>query len=235
VTWKSDAASIVAAACVLAAGGASAALSTAVRQPLAAPPSASSANADGLPLERQLDGLLTSVLGPGKAAVSVEVVLDHNRTHAAKLRYGSTGTAQQVQTSSSSLSGSGATYRLRAGSTTWARGEQLTTIDTAPGRVRQIHLGLIFSSTVSPRTVRQLKRSVTMLAGIRRGRGDTVAVTRTRFTAPAPRATGLLSRALLSTGRWVLIGVGSLAFLFAMSGFVKGRAVARSAAAAPAA
>src|SRR3954452_2748053 len=56
----------------------------------AEPPAVNAASAE---LQQQLDELLTTTLGRGRAVVSADVVLDGNRSRSARLTYGRRGTA----------------------------------------------------------------------------------------------------------------------------------------------
>jgi hypothetical protein len=79
-------------------------------------------------------------------------------------------------------------------------------------------------STAVPRaTARRLARSVAVAAGLNRARGDTLALTRTRFarSRPAPSAALVAPGAL----RWALLAAGVLAFLFTLTPAARERAL----------
>src|SRR4051812_11856537 len=171
------------------------------------------ADAPGAELQQRLNDLLDSTLGPGKARVSVNLVLDRDRSSATSPRYGRTATALSGRHASTRLTSGATRYRERSDKTTWARGARLTATAFAPGAVRQVHVGLIVDSGVARTTAARLKRVVAAAAGVNRARGDTLAVTRSRFApaaAPAPTRAliGPGLRSGLALGRRVLLAAG---------------------------
>ncbi|WP_028065936.1 flagellar M-ring protein FliF C-terminal domain-containing protein [Solirubrobacter soli] len=166
-------------------------------------------------LERNLNDLLTSVLGPGQAVVSADVTLNSDRTSATQLRYGHRGIALNTAGSRISAANGAARMRRRSGSMTWAHNERLTTTAYAPGAVRRISLGVIVNARVPTATVRTLKRELGTAAGLRRSRGDTISVTRASFAqastaGPLARTT---VRSAIGLARWALLGLGLGAFV----------------------
>jgi hypothetical protein len=147
---------------------------------VAQPPAVNQAGAD---LQQQLVDLLTTTLGPGRAVVSADVVLNGNRSQSARLAYSRRGTALTAST----VKATG--YRAR--STTWGRSQRLTTTTYAPGAVRSIHVAVLVSNTVPAATVRQLRRVLTTAAGLQRARGDGLSITPVAFPKPASLSTRL--------------------------------------------
>jgi flagellar biosynthesis/type III secretory pathway M-ring protein FliF/YscJ len=176
----------------------------------------------GADLQQRLNRMLAGALGPQRALVSADVTLNGDRTQTTALRYRKLGTPVQSQSARTQLTGPGsASYSRAARATAWAHSTTATTTTFAPGAIRQIHLAMLVSTRVAPRTVKQLKRTIAAAAGLNRARGDTFAVTRTAFApvaAPtASRLAALLAkpgaRPALAAGRWVLLIAGVLIFL----------------------
>ena len=170
---------------------------------------ATTSDADVAALAAQVGALVDQTLGPGNASVDVNVTVDHNRTRAVQLSYVRRATALQGQGVRASRTG----YRLNSSATMYARGERVTATTFAPGAVRQIHIGLLVSSRVSPQAAKQLKRTVARFAGLKRSRGDTIALARTAFAAPTTTTAATLLTKLAAV-KWALLGAGVLAFLF---------------------
>jgi flagellar biosynthesis/type III secretory pathway M-ring protein FliF/YscJ len=172
-------------------------------------PSATGASAE---LQRQLNTLVTDVLGADRAVVVANVALDQRRSSATSLTYTSRGITLASRVDRTRASG----YRRRR--TSAARGHDTKRVSTtfAPGTVRRIDLGVIVDSTVPRATVAALRRELAAAAGLKLARGDRITVTRAPFAVRrASTASPLAStavRSALRTLRWLLLGAGAVAF-----------------------
>jgi flagellar M-ring YscJ/FliF-like protein len=197
---------------------------------LAAAPAPAVASA-GTALQDQLNGALARTLGPHRAYVVANVITNRNRVRAQRLTYGPRGTALQSGYAGASASGAGWGFSRRAGSSTWAHNQRLTTTVFAPGAVRRIRLALVVDVKLPRRTVGRLRTMVASLAGLNRARGDRITVTRLPLaaTAAAPARTGMAAllgrRRTLGAALGALLALGVLAFLLiARRDLLRGRA-----------
>jgi flagellar biosynthesis/type III secretory pathway M-ring protein FliF/YscJ len=161
-------------------------------------------------LQQRLTALLAATVGSGRAAVTVNAIVDGNRVSAQSLRYARRAVPVENRFAQTRTAG----YSARSGATTWAHSATVTRTTFAAGGVRQLHIGLVVSAAVPRVTARRLARIVAVAAGVNRARGDTLAVTRVRFATrrPAP-GTALIVPAAL---RWAVLAAGVLAFLFTL-------------------
>jgi flagellar M-ring protein FliF len=164
----------------------------------------------------QINALLTSTLGPGKAIARVHADLNVDQTTVDKVTYGKKSIALQQDLSQETLkSTGGANATLPAGTTTntnaagsYAAGangaggnsnynhktDQTTfgvdkTIQrsvVAPGSVNKLDVALVVDQSIPAAQVTQLQKSVASLAGITPARGDTIAVSRIAFAKQEP-------------------------------------------------
>jgi flagellar biosynthesis/type III secretory pathway M-ring protein FliF/YscJ len=176
-----------------------------------APASSPPVTAAGASLQERLNALLDSSIGRGRAAVTVNAIVDRNRVNAQSLRYARRGVALQSQSARTRTAG----YSARSTATAWAHSATLTSTVFATGGVRQLHIGLMVSTTVPRAAGRRLARTIAVAAGLNRARGDTLAVTRTRFASPRRQsAAPFVPPTAL---RWALLALGVLAFLFTLT------------------
>jgi len=191
-------------------------------------------------LEANLNSLLASTLGPGKAQVQVNSDLNVDQTTRDELKYAKKGVPLQVKTETEKLKGgsakAGGTAGTGANIPTYSAGtagasansnyqrkskEQTVALDktvsktvVAPGTVNKLNVALLVDKTVPAATVASLKQSVATAAGINAARGDAITVTQMPFTKPATPKAGPVPTTMLGPIKWVGLGLATLLFLF---------------------
>jgi flagellar M-ring protein FliF len=167
-------------------------------------------------LTSQINALLTSTLGAGKATARVHADLNVDQTTIDKVTYAKKGTPLTQQTDTETLQSKGGGTSLPAGTTTnTANSAYAATAGTngqsqynhktdettygvdktiqrsivAPGSVNKLDVALVVDSSIPAAQVTQLQKSVASLAGITPARGDTIAVSRIAFAKPAAATT----------------------------------------------
>jgi flagellar M-ring protein FliF len=200
-------------------------------------------------LETQLNALLTSTLGPGKAQVQVNADLNVDKTTQKSLTYAKKGVPDQTTSDVEKLKGAGATAGGTAGTgsniPTYSAGaaggkgssnyshvtktvhnalnKTITTRDVAPGAVTKLNVALMVDKSVPPATVAQLQKTIAAAAGVTPSRGDTISATQLAFAKPPVPKTGPVPTNLLGPLKWVGLGLGTLLFLFFVSRGMKRR------------
>jgi flagellar M-ring protein FliF len=194
-------------------------------------------------LETQLNSLLASTLGAGKAQVRVNADLNVDKTTQKSLTYAKKGVPDQTSSDVEKLKGAGAsaggpagtgtnipTYSAGAaggkGSSNYshtvknvhnALNKTITTRDVAPGAINKLNVALMVDKSVPPATVAQLQKTIAAAAGVTTSRGDTISATQFAFAKPPVAKTGPVPTNLLGPLKWVGLGLGSLLFLFFVS------------------
>jgi flagellar M-ring protein FliF len=164
-------------------------------------------------LEGQINALLTSTLGAGKAIARVHADLDVDQTTIAKVTYakkgtpltknvdsetlkskggaasvpsGTTANATPSYAASATASGAGSSsdYSHTTGQTSFGVNRTVERSVVAPGTVRKLDVALVVDKSVPAAQVTALQKSVASLAGITPKRGDTIAVTQIAFAKP---------------------------------------------------
>jgi flagellar M-ring protein FliF len=155
----------------------------------------------------QINALLTSTLGPGKAIARVHADLNVDQTTIDKVTYAKKGTPLQSNTSTETLKSQGGAAALPAGTktntpgsyaagtngngnsnynhktdqTTFGVDKTISRSVVAPGSVNKLDVALVVDQSIPAAQVTQLQKSVASLAGITPARGDTIAVSRIAF------------------------------------------------------
>jgi flagellar M-ring protein FliF len=176
-------------------------------------------------LETQLNSLLASTLGPGKAQVRVSADLNVDKTTQKSLVYAKKGVPDQTSSDVEKLKGAGGTsnYHHTVKNTHWALNKTITSKDIAPGAINKLNVALMVDKTVPPATVAQLQKTIAAAAGVTPARGDTISSTQFAFAKPPVAKTGPVPTNLLGPLKWVGLGLGSLLFLFFVSRGMKRR------------
>jgi flagellar M-ring protein FliF len=187
-------------------------------------------------MEASLDEMLAQTIGPGKAVVQVYANLNTNQTTQESLTYGKAGVPLQQSKNLETLTGSGGgagatgTANIPAYAQTGASGKSnykheitgstlgvaktVTHSTVAPGEVESEHVSVLLDHTVPAASVTAIKEAVTNAAGLQTKRGDTISMGQMAFAkATTPAAEGA-SGGMLGYAKYVLIGIGSLLFLF---------------------
>jgi flagellar M-ring protein FliF len=204
----------------------------------------------GSQLSAQIDSMLTSTLGVGKAMARVHATLDLNRTTIDKVTYGKKGVPLTATQDSEQLGGKagaagaagaagiasnlpgysgsqtatsaaakGSTYARAQGTTEYGVDKQVESTTIAPGAVEKLDVALVIDKSIPAAQVAQLQKSVASLAGVDTKRGDTISVSQIEFAkakAETPIGPGMLEQlgGPLGVGKWVLIVIPTLVFLF---------------------
>jgi flagellar M-ring protein FliF len=203
-------------------------------------------------LAASINSMLAATLGPGKAQARVHADLNVDQTTIDKVTYAKKGTPLQTQLQQENLKSKGGAPALPAGASTntspsypagssssssnytnksdntvYGVDKTVEKTTVAPGTVNRLDVALLVDSSVPAAAVAGLRKSVASMAGIIPKRGDTLAVSRIAF-AKQPTATtaspiaGLMKNPL-GLAKYVLLGLGSLFFLFFMRRALKRR------------
>src|SRR3984957_3369909 len=179
-----------------------------------------------------LDAMLAQTLGAGKAQVLVYANMNVDQTTKESLEYGKAGTPLQQSKSVETLAGNGTTAGGTTGTanltTTGAGGKSnykhetttsslgvsktVTHSTIAPGTVESQHVSVLLDKSVPASALPAIREAITNAAGIQAKRGDTISIGQVAFAKSATAAAAGSSP--LSMAKYVLLGIGSLLFLF---------------------
>ena len=197
-------------------------------------------------LSGQINALLASTLGPGKAQARVHANLTLDRTEIAKVTYADKGVPLQSQTETETLGSKGSalpvpagvsgnvptyqglsggsgqsTYDRRTDTTTYGVDKTVERTTLAPGAVKRLDVALLVDKSVPDADVASLKAAVASMAGLDRKRGDTLAVSRVDFAPPPPPAAKAGPLAVvgrfLASAKVVGLSLAALVFLVLMA------------------
>lgn len=211
----------------------------------AAPSAATKLEAEQLyanQLSSQINAMLVSTLGQGKAQARVHADLSLDTTEIAKVTYARKGVPLQAQSESETLGSKGSapaapagvsgnvptyagvtassgqsTYDRKTETTTYGVGKTVERTTVAPGRVRRLDVALLVDDSVPAGQLASLESAVAAMAGIDKERGDTLSVSRVDFASPPapPKSGGPLSVLSKAVGPAKTAGIvlAALAFL----------------------
>jgi flagellar M-ring protein FliF len=200
-------------------------------------------------LAAQVDALLVQTLGPGKGQAQVSADLNMDQVTSDSVNYDGTKVPLTSQTSNEHLQsangstsgvagtganippvysaatggakGLGTVYLNTGGSTTYGDNKTVSHTVVAPGAVNQLHVALLFDSSVPAKAQQALRATVQTMVGLNPSRGDTISTASVPFQKAA--ATGAAGAgplgaigvsSPLSLVRDAVIGLASLVFLF---------------------
>jgi flagellar M-ring protein FliF len=188
--------------------------------------------------EANLNAMLAQTLGPGKAQVQVNADLNMNQATQDQLKYDKKGVPLQQTNEQETLTGgggaggaagassntipsfagggggSGSNYNRKSSTTQFGVNKTITHAKIAPGAVNRQSVSLLLDKSVPPAEVAQLKQAVQNAAGVNTTRGDTLSVAQVAFVKPpAPKKASPVAGAL-GFAKYILAGLGLLAFLF---------------------
>lgn len=161
-------------------------------------------------LSTQINAMLASTLGPGKAQVRVHSDLNVDQGTIDRVEYGKKGVAVSTDTQDETLRSRGtaaaapagvasnvvptynqigggntsSNYANKKGKTEFGVDKTITRTVIAPGSVNRLDVALLVDSSIPQAQVADLQKSVAALAGIQARRGDTLAVSRFAFATP---------------------------------------------------
>jgi flagellar M-ring protein FliF len=192
-------------------------------------------------LEANLNSMLASTLGAGKARVQVNADLNVDQVKRNELKYAKKGVPQTLKTESEKLTGGAARAGGTAGSganiPTYSAGnaaggggsskyerktkEQNVALDktvsetiVAPGAVNKLNVALLVDKSVPADVVESLESTIGTAAGVDAERGDAITVTRMAFAKPEVPKAGPVPTSLLGPIKWAGLGLATLLFLF---------------------
>ncbi len=201
-------------------------------------------------LAAQVNALLVQTLGPGKGQAQVSADLNMDQVTSDSVNYDGTKVPLTSQTSSEHLQsagggsgsvagtaanippvysaatgsgkgGLGTVYLNTGGSTTYGANKTVSHTVVAPGAVNQLHVALLFDSSVPAKAQQALRATVETMVGLNPSRGDTISTASVPFQKAA--ATGAASAgplgaigvsSPLALVRDAIIGLAALVFLF---------------------
>src|SRR3954470_12516848 len=188
--------------------------------------------------EANLNAMLAQTLGPGKAQVQVNADLNMDQATRDSLRYGPKGVPLQTQKENEQLAGgggaggtagtpsntvpsyagaaggSGSNYKRTNGQTTFGVDKDVTRTKIAPGTVNKQSVAVMVDSSVPKAQLAAIQQAVQNAAGINTARGDKVSVSQVAFAKPPAPAKTPITTSALGIAKYVLAGLGLLAFLF---------------------
>jgi flagellar M-ring protein FliF len=167
-------------------------------------------------LSGQLNTLLASTLGPGKAQARVHANLSLDQTSRERVIYGKKGVELQSQTEEETLGSKGTTGSAPAGvssnvptysgttsagggksdylhkteSTTYGVDKTIERTTVAPGAVKKLDVAVMIDESVPTGQVDGITSALSAAAGIDEKRGDTLSVSTVKFAQPVDTVTG---------------------------------------------
>ncbi|MGH2877599.1 MAG: flagellar basal-body MS-ring/collar protein FliF [Solirubrobacteraceae bacterium] len=194
-------------------------------------------------ISSEVDGLLAQTLGPGKAQVMVNAIVNANQATRNTLTYAKKGVPLTQQSSTETLKGGGAgaaggaagttsnipgytagatggggansSYNNKTTNTTFGVNKTITHTVIAPGAVTRQSVSVLIASSVPASSVPAIKTAVSNAVGLNAKRGDTLSVGQLPFkgTSTATPPTATSTSPMMSYAKYGVIGIGSLIFL----------------------
>jgi flagellar M-ring protein FliF len=194
----------------------------------------------GQEMESNLNAMLVQTLGPGKAQVQVNADLNADQTTLKKLTYGKKGVVLSTKKDNETLKGggtaggggaagtasntvpsyagaaggSGSNYKHKSEETVNGVDKQVAETQVAPGAVNKMNVAVLVDASVPPKSVAAIRQAVGSTAGITPGRGDKLSVSQVAFAKPPAPAKKPATAAALGFAKYIVAGLGLLAFLF---------------------
>jgi flagellar M-ring protein FliF len=143
---------------------------------------------------------------------------------------GTSANVPPVYSAGSSKNGAPTVYLNTTGNTSFGADKTVSHTVVAPGAVNQLHVALLFDSSVPPKAQQALRATVATMVGLVPSRGDTISMASVPFqkqTATTGAAGGPLGMIGVSSPsvlvRDALIGLAALVFLFMLRKNLKRR------------
>jgi flagellar M-ring protein FliF len=208
-------------------------------------------------LAAQVDAMLTQALGPNKGQAQISTDLNMNTVTQDSVAYdgktvplttqttkenlqsanGSTGgvagvagNVPPIYAAGTGKNGVGTVYLNTGGNTTFGADKTVSHTVVAPGAVNQLHVALLFDSSVPAKAQKALQATVGTMVGLVPSRGDTISMASVPFqkqTAATGAAAGPLGAIGVSSPlalvRDALIGLAAIVFLFLIRRNLKSR------------
>jgi flagellar M-ring protein FliF len=211
----------------------------------------SAENAYDAQLGDKVDAALAATLGPGMALVNVNADLDANQESLASVAYNKKETPASTATSQETLKGTGTTpssptagntatnlstyaatsggnsnYNNKTNTTAYNDSHTISHTTVAPGAINRQSVSVLVNSKKVPASeLKTIKSTVEAAVGYNAKRGDTISVGSLPFakiSAPAVTSSSTTG-GMIGKVKYVLVGVGALAFLFLMSRMLRKR------------
>lgn len=210
----------------------------------------SAENAYNTQMDDQVDAALVAMLGPGMAITKINADLNANQENLASVTYSKKVTPASTQTSQETLKGTGKTpsgaagttatnlpsYSASSGGNSNYNNKTATTVNdvshtithttVAPGAINRQSIAVMVNSKKVPASeLPAIRALVQNTVGYNAKRGDTFSIGSLPFTkiaAPAA-ASSSATGGMMGKVKYVLVGVGALAFLFMMSRMLRKR------------
>jgi flagellar M-ring protein FliF len=209
----------------------------------------SAENAYDAQIGDKVDAALAATLGPGVALVNVNADLDANQESLASVAYNKKETPASTATSQETLKGTGTTpstagntatalstyaatngsnsnYNNKTNTTAYNDGRTISHTTVAPGAINRQSISVLVNSKKVPASeLKTIKSTVEAAVGYNAKRGDTISVGSLPFakiSAPAVTSSSTTG-GMIGKVKYVLVGVGALAFLFLMSRMLRKR------------
>jgi flagellar M-ring protein FliF len=167
-------------------------------------------------LTGQLNALLASTLGPGKAQARVHADLSLDQTSRERVIYGKKGIELQSQTEEETLGSKGATgsapagvssnvptysgattagggksdYQHKTASKTYGVDKTIERTTVAPGAIKKLDVAVMVDESIPTGQVGALTSAISAAAGIDEKRGDTLSVSTVKFAQPVDPIAG---------------------------------------------
>lgn len=192
-------------------------------------------------LEANLNSMLTSTLGAGKARVQVNADLNVDQVKRNELSYAKKGVPHTVKTESEKLKGgsaraggtsgtgsnipsyssggaaggsAGSNYQRKTAEKQVALDKTVSETIVAPGTVNKLNVALLVDKAVPAPVAKSLQQTIATAAGVDPARGDAVTVTQMAFAKPEVPKAGPVPTNLLGPIKWAGLGLATLLFLF---------------------
>jgi flagellar M-ring protein FliF len=191
--------------------------------------------------EAKVDGMLAAMLGANKAQVSINADLNTNQTNLQSVTYLKKGIPLTTNAANETLtnkggaisgantltgvgtSGSGnSNYSNKTSQTTWGVDKTVAQTQVSPGAINKQFISLTVDKSVPAAELAQLQNAVEAAAGYVKGR-DTFASGQVSFVKLPVAAAPAATTQMIGYAKYVLIGIGTLAFLVFISRLLRKR------------
>jgi flagellar M-ring protein FliF len=200
-------------------------------------PAAQSANQHyNATMEAQVDAVLASTLGPGKAQAVISADLNDNQATQQSLTYtgkavpltkqssnetltggnpSAGGTAGTIPTAAGTTGSSSSNYKNTSSNTAYGVNKTITNSTIAPGAIKSQTVSVLVNSTVPASAIPAIKNAVAGAVGLNSKRGDLITVSQLPFVkATTTKATASGPSSMIGYAKYGVIGLGALLFLF---------------------
>jgi flagellar M-ring protein FliF len=185
----------------------------------------------------QVDAMLATTLGVGKAQVTVNADLNANQATSDTLAYAKKGVALTQQTQVETLTGTGgaasgvagtagnipayttgtgsgnSNYKNQTANTTFGVDKTVTHAVIAPGNINQQSVSVLVDKSVPASALPAIKAAVSNAVGLQIKRGDTLSMGQLAFVKPTVTPAAAKPSSMMTYAKYGIIGLMSLLFL----------------------